>query len=41
MCGVPQGSVLGLLKLGLYLLPLGAFLMYHKTGYHVYADDAQ
>ena len=36
MCGVPQGSVLGPLKLWLYLLPLGAILKYHGIGYHIY-----
>ena len=41
ICGVPQGSVLGPLKLCLYLLPLSAILMYHKIGYHVYDDDSQ
>ena len=25
----------------LYLLPMSAILMYHKIGYHVYADDTQ
>ena len=35
--GVPQGP----LKLCLYLLPLSTILMYHKIGYHVYADDTQ
>ena len=41
VCGVPQGSVLCPLKLCLYLLPLEAFLKYHGTGYHIYADDTQ
>ena len=35
VCGVPQGSVLGPLKLCLYLLPLGAILKYHRIGYHI------
>ena len=41
MCGVPQGSVLGHLKLCLYLLPLSAILMDHNIGYHVYADNPE
>ena len=39
--GGPQGSVLGPLKLCLYLLSLSAILRYHYIGYHVYADDTQ
>ena len=41
ICGVPQGSVLGSLKLCLYLLPMSAILKYHTIGYYVYADDTQ
>ena len=41
ICGVSQCSVLGPLKLCLYLLPLCAILRYHNIGYHVYADNTQ
>ena len=41
VCGVPQGSVLGPLKFGLYLLPLRAILKYHGIGYHIFADHTQ
>ena len=33
--GVPQGSVLGPLKLCIQLLSLGAILSYHGIGYHI------
>ena len=35
ICGVPQGSVLGPLKLCLYLLPMSTILKYNKIGYLV------
>ena len=39
--GVPRCSVLGPLKLCLYVLPLSVILMYHETRSHVYAEDTK
>ena len=33
--GGVTGSILDLLKFGLYLLPLGAFFKYHGIDYHI------
>ena len=41
ICGVPQESVLGPLKVCVYLLPMSVILKYHKIGYHVYANDTK
>ena len=41
ICGVPQESVLGPLKVCVYLLRMSVILKYHKIGYHVFANDTQ
>ena len=40
-CGVPRGSVLGPLKLCIYMLPKGSIMHHHDSDIHIYADDTQ
>ena len=39
--GVPQGSVFGLILLGMYVSPVGDLIAQHNISYHQYADDLQ
>ena len=40
-CGVPQGSVLGLIFYLLYTAPLADILRFHDMQFHFYTDDTQ
>ena len=40
-CGVPQGSVLGPLKLCIHMLPIGSIIRHHDIDFHIYVDDTQ
>ena len=40
-CGLPQGSVLGPLKFGIYMLPIGSIMRHHDIYFYMYADGTQ
>ena len=40
-CGMPQGSVLGPLKLCIYMLPIASIMRHYDIYFHIYADDTQ
>ena len=40
-CGVPQWSVLGPLKLCIYMLPKGSIMRNHNIYFHINAEDTQ
>ena len=40
-CGVPQGSVLGLRKYCIHMLPVSSIMRHHNIDFHTYADDTQ
>ena len=40
-CGMPQGSVLGLILYLMYVSPVGCIMHRHGVSYHMYADDCK
>ena len=39
--GVPQDTILGLVKYSIYTFPVGDLCREHNHQYHMYADDTQ
>ena len=39
--GMSHGSILGPLKLCIYMLPIGSIMRHHDIYFHIYADDTQ
>ena len=41
VCRVLQGSVLGLMKLCIFMLPIGSIMRHNNIYFHMFADDTQ